>query len=187
MFDDEGSSKAGPYIRVATLSEWVFNTESPSPSASTSPTDVNQLVHDTESMDYDQDILTSMGPPRASTSRPKAPVDCPICGDTFHRKADWGRHVLSKHFPEYIQCPEKDCSWRGSRKEELTNHLDENGHGQGDTEQDREQYEIYDTRLILDLVRKGSTPFEVLRGYVDNFVKERARELGKEELWGITK
>ncbi|KAH9967308.1 hypothetical protein BC827DRAFT_1173118 [Russula dissimulans] len=122
-----------------------------------------------------------------STSRPKAqavPVDCTICGDLINRNVDLGRHILSKHLPKYIQCPEEDCFLRFSRKEDLTKHLDEKGHGQDDTEQDREQYEIYDARLILDLIREG-TPLEVVREYADNFVKERARELGKEKLWGV--
>ncbi|KAH9967307.1 hypothetical protein BC827DRAFT_1264150 [Russula dissimulans] len=129
-------------------------------------------------------------PAQTSSTNPSkpTPVVCTICehGQALNRMEDWKRHMLSKHLPDWIQCTKASCPWRGSRLDAYKKHLKEfPKHGHPDTRLKREQYEIYDIRLVLPLVREDSAPFEVVREYAVAFVKERARELEKEKLWEI--
>ena len=99
---------------------------------------------------------------------------------------DWKRHIFSKHFPDSVHCPEASCPWRASRKDEFKKHLEDNpSHGQPDAERRREQYETYDTGLVLDMLLGGTVSFEVVREYAVDFVRERAKELEKEILWEV--
>jgi hypothetical protein len=47
----------------------------------------------------------------------------------------------------------------------------------------REQYQIYNTNLILGWILEDDTPVQVAASYALDFVRERARELGKVETW----
>jgi hypothetical protein len=48
---------------------------------------------------------------------------------------------------------------------------------------EREQYQIYNTNLILGWILEDDTPAHVAASYALDFVRERARELGKVESW----
>jgi hypothetical protein len=48
-----------------------------------------------------------------------------------------------------------------------------------------EQYMIYDRKLILQWIREGFIPLEVVKMYAIGFVEERARELGKVKAWRV--
>lgn len=46
-----------------------------------------------------------------------------------------------------------------------------------------EEYQIYDTSLILGWILEDGTPVQVAASYALDFVRERAMELGKVESW----
>jgi hypothetical protein len=88
------------------------------------------------------------------------------------------RHMLTSHLPCHIYCP--TCFWRGDRKEDLYQHLKVAKCGPRPT---REQYQIYETKLILDWILNDGVPIEKAVCYALSFVYEKARELGKGEEW----
>ncbi len=47
----------------------------------------------------------------------------------------------------------------------------------------QEQYQIYDTDLVLGWILEDDTPVHVAASYALDFVEERAREFGKVEVW----
>ena len=47
-----------------------------------------------------------------------------------------------------------------------------------------EEYEIYDSELILHWLLIDSVPLETVVSYALDLIEERARELGKEDTWG---
>jgi hypothetical protein len=87
---------------------------------------------------------------------------------------------LSMHLPRCIFCPYPSCTWRGTRTQELKRHLDKNKCG---PRPEQEEYQIYDTNLILGWILEGDTPIRVAASYALDFVGERAKELGKVETW----
>ncbi|KAI0295986.1 hypothetical protein BC826DRAFT_257891 [Russula brevipes] len=113
--------------------------------------------------------------PNSTSKRP--PVYCPKCKQKLGRKQELGRHILSIHLPCWIRCPYSHCpcQWLGSRKEEFDKHLTKEKCGP--TPQ-REQYEIYDTQLILDLILKDEIPLDVAARYARGLMEEREIELG---------
>ena len=46
-----------------------------------------------------------------------------------------------------------------------------------------EQYQIYDTKLVLGWILEDDVPLKIAVGYALDFVGEKARELGKVEVW----
>ena len=109
------------------------------------------------------------------------PVFCPECREQVgYRQQNLKRHILSVHLPCWIYCPNQSCTWRGTRKEELNKHIDKEQCG---PKPERDQYQIYDTRLILGWILEDDVPFNVAVGYALDFVGERAIELGKVEAW----
>ena len=102
----------------------------------------------------------------------------PTCRVSVQRHQDLGRHCLSLHLPCWIHCP--TCSWRGDREEDFNRHLKEQNCGPKPA---REQYQIYDTKLILDWALNENAPVETVVRYALGFVGERALELGKVEEW----
>ncbi|KAI0253401.1 hypothetical protein BJV78DRAFT_1153035 [Lactifluus subvellereus] len=114
-----------------------------------------------------------------TVSRP-AGIHCPwsTCKVSVQRHQDLGRHCLSFHLPCWIHCP--TCFWRGDREEDFNRHLKEQKCGPKPA---REQYQIYNTKLILDWVLNDNAPVETAVRYALNFVGERALELGKVEEW----
>jgi len=85
------------------------------------------------------------------------------------------------HLPDCFQCHHRSCSWRGSRHDELREHLN-TVHGGHDYLVARrpEEFEIYDRKLVLALAHENT---ELATECALALVEERARELGKEELW----
>jgi len=67
----------------------------------------------------------------------------------------------------------------------LQKHLDKQKCGQKPNEH---QYQIYDVELVLDMIKEGTVSISTAAGYAVDFVKERAKELGKEgwikDPWG---
>jgi len=118
--------------------------------------------------------------PSASTGN-RSSLLCPGCGiQVGHRLQNLKRHILSTHLPCWIYCPYPLCAWRGSRNEEFERHLTKNQCG---PKPSREQYQIYDTNLVLDLILEAGTSVDVAASYALDFVAERAMELGKGEEW----
>jgi len=117
--------------------------------------------------------------PAAAVNRP--PVFCPDCKEQVgYRQQELKRHMLSAHLPCWIYCPHPSCNWRGTRKEELNKHVDKEQCG---PQPERDQYQIYDIRLILGWILEDDVPLNVAVGYALDFVGERAMELGKVEAW----
>lgn len=111
----------------------------------------------------------------------QSPVLCPECKEHVgYRQQELRRHLLSIHLPCWICCPYPSCTWRGTRKEELKKHLIKDKCGPRPV---REQYQIYNTNLILGWILEDDTPVQVAASYALDFVRERARELGKVESW----
>ncbi|KAI0290491.1 hypothetical protein BC826DRAFT_970425 [Russula brevipes] len=109
------------------------------------------------------------------------PLLCPGCKEQVgYRPQELNRHILSMHLPCWIFCPYPSCTWRGTRPQELERHLETEKCG---PKPEREQYQIYDTKLILGWILEDGTPVEVAARYALDFVGERAIELGKEEAW----
>jgi hypothetical protein len=48
-----------------------------------------------------------------------------------------------------------------------------------------EQFEIYNTDLILHWLLNESAPLETVETYALGFIEEKARELGKVDKWGL--
>lgn len=125
-------------------------------------------------------VLTFTQTPPISAANQR-PVFCPECREQVgHRQQNLKRHILSMHLPCWIYCPHPSCTWRGTRKEELNKHVDKEQCG---PKPERDQYQIYDTRLILGWILEDDVPLNVAVGYALDFVGERARELGKVEAW----
>ena len=82
--------------------------------------------------------------------------------------------------PYYLYCPNPACDWQGCRKEDLHEHIDEGNCGpRPEVEEERL---IYDPKLILGWIREG-VPIEVGQIIAADLAEERARELGKTNLW----
>jgi hypothetical protein len=119
--------------------------------------------------------------PISTASQPPASVFCPECREQVgYRQQELKRHMLSVHLPPWIYCPHPSCPWRGRRKEDLKRHMEKEKCG---PKPEPEQYQIYDTKLILGWILEGDIPLKVAAGYALDFVRERAIELGKVEAW----
>ena len=133
---------------------------------------------------YDFQALSDSGPtvcPLEGARANRTPVLCPECKEKVgYRQQVLRRHILSAHLPCWICCPYPSCSWRGTRIEELKKHLIKDKCG---PMPEQEQYQIYNTNLILGWILENDTPVQVAASYALGFVGERARELGKVELW----
>ena len=103
------------------------------------------------------------------------------CGAELNRELDWERHTLTFHLPDCLFCPNPTCNWRGHRKEKLEGHIKEGKCGP--RPEWEEECLIYDPKLILQWILEESIPFEVAAMYALEFVNERARELGKVDVW----
>jgi hypothetical protein len=125
-----------------------------------------------------------------SKSKPKKPkgpwkgppIFCQLgCAVPTHRKQDWNRHFLKSHLPDSIYCHNPGCGWQGSRKEELSEHIEQKKCGP--KPEFEEQRMIYDVGLILNWIREDIVSVEVAQMFAVDLVEERARELGKANLW----
>ncbi|KAI0253396.1 hypothetical protein BJV78DRAFT_208054 [Lactifluus subvellereus] len=105
----------------------------------------------------------------------------PTCTGAFRRPQDLRRHILSFHLPCWIYCP--TCFWRGDRCEDFNRHLKNKKCG---PKPPREQYEIYNTKLVLEWILEDNVRVETAVRYALNFVQERALELGKAQEWRDT-
>jgi hypothetical protein len=104
---------------------------------------------------------------------------CKICfSESFVRRQDLDRHIQLIHLPCSLYCPYSSCEWRGCRVDELQRHLDQQRCNQNSTER---EYRIYDVEPILDMIRDPESNDSIQRAQdlAVDFVRERARELGK--------
>jgi hypothetical protein len=106
-----------------------------------------------------------------------------VCGDVTKRGQELRRHILDVHLPDSICCPRPACPWRGSRKETLYKHIKVSKIC-GAKPKWVEQYEIYETELILHWLLIDSIPFETVETFALGWIEERARELEKVNAWG---
>jgi hypothetical protein len=102
----------------------------------------------------------------------------PTCRGSFQRSQDLHRHILSFHLPCWIYCP--TCFWTGNRGEYFNRHLKNNKCG---PKPPREQYEIYNTKLVLGWILEDNMPIEKAARFALSFAEERALELGKSQEW----
>ena len=107
---------------------------------------------------------------------------CPWgCDALLERRQEWNRHILTLHLPNNLYCPNPACPWRGSRKEKLNEHIEQGNCGA--RPKWGEQRMIYDVDLVLGWIRDGTISVDVAEMFAIDFVQERARELGKVDLW----
>jgi hypothetical protein len=83
-----------------------------------------------------------------------------------------------------MYCPAPNCPWRGRRKDALNMHIS-NSKGKCGSKPKSPEKEcmIYDANLIIRWIREDSVSIEIAEMFALNFVKEKAKELGKENLW----
>ena len=105
----------------------------------------------------------------------------PDCGKSVGRDQDWERHIISYHLPDNLCCPNPGCPWRGHREDYCMSHIKKGACGS--IPEWEHQRMIYDPKLILYWILDEVVSFEVAVQYALNFVQERARELGKGNLW----
>jgi hypothetical protein len=101
------------------------------------------------------------------------------CKAKLGRWQEWGRHILS-HLPDCVYCPAPNCPWRGRRKEALKMHI---SNSKGKCGNSKKECMIYDANLVAKWIRENSVSIEIAEMFALNFVKEKAKELGKENLW----
>jgi len=113
---------------------------------------------------------------------------CKIClRESFYRRQELDRHIQRFHLPCWLYCPYSRCEWRGCRIDELQKHLDHQRCNQNSTER---EYQIYDVKTILDMIRdaESNDSIRIAQDWAVDFVRERARELGKQgwfmDPWG---
>ena len=114
---------------------------------------------------------------------------CNICFmKSFRRRQDLDRHIKLMHLPCCVFCPYSPCEWRGSRVDELQEHLYHQECNQNSTAP--QEYRIYEVKMILDMIR-GAESNDSIRNAQDwavGFVRERAIQLGKDgwiaDPWG---
>jgi hypothetical protein len=106
-----------------------------------------------------------------------------VCGDVYKRCQELRRHLLDVHLPDSICCPDSTCPWHGTRKETLHKHI-KGSKNCGPKPEWVQQYEIYDTELILQKLLVELVPFETVETLALEFIEERARELEKVDAWG---
>ncbi|KAI9507414.1 hypothetical protein F5148DRAFT_1149748 [Russula earlei] len=118
------------------------------------------------------------------TSNRPSPVQCPECGKQYGRPQELQRHMLSSHLPFFLHCPHSPCPWRGNRREDFRAHLRER-HAGSDPKHDL--CFIYDTKMVLDWIRNGSSA-AIVANIAVGLVSQKAHELGLveewEDLWG---
>ncbi|KAI0000211.1 hypothetical protein BJV74DRAFT_822252 [Russula compacta] len=121
-------------------------------------------------------------PSASASTRP--PQFCPKCTAQFRRRQELERHILSRHLPWWLHCPHPACPWRGYRTQDLHNHLAIGRCGGVNPGWRPEECKTYDTKLVVGWILEGSTTVDVAAEYAHDLVGERARELGKIEMWG---
>ena len=76
---------------------------------------------------------------------------CHACSTTNSRQQELDRHYQTFHLPYWMFCPLEGCTWRAGRNEELNRHLATHQYDQKPTE---DQYQIYNMKLILDMIKE---------------------------------
>lgn len=109
-------------------------------------------------------------------------LHCPWanCEVQFGRQQELGRHILC-HLPDCFCCPDPDCPWRGHRKETLNMHISKGKCRR--KPKSKEECTIYDAKLITSWIRNDTVSIEIAEMFALKFVQERAKELGKVDLW----
>jgi len=97
------------------------------------------------------------------------------------------RHYQCFHLPYWIFCPFGGCTWRGGRVDEFNKHW--NAH-QYDEKPVEEQYQVYNGKLALDMIKEQGNDFPRIVRFALSLVEERALELGRpewlKEPWGYS-
>lgn len=105
---------------------------------------------------------------------------CPVCHMDFPRPQDRKRHMLL-YLPSWLQCPEGDCPWRGSRRGNLLTHYRKN-HPSSSQEVDRNESMIYDPWPLVEGI-KDETTLQNATQQAISLLKVRAVEVQKLKLW----
>jgi hypothetical protein len=109
---------------------------------------------------------------------------CMIClRKFFDRQQELDRHIRLIHLPCSVFCPYSGCKWRGCRVDELQKHLKEKKCDQQSKGSNPADYRIYNVENILEMIReaKGNDCILKAQDWAVHFVRERAKELGKNE------
>jgi len=105
----------------------------------------------------------------------------PGCPSSFERPQERKRHLLS-HLPHWIHCPYPGCCWRGNRPNVFRRHW-ANSHPPSGQDLDEGQFKAYDPWPLVEGIEEGSLSVEEAKNHAMSMVKEKASELGKQELW----
>jgi hypothetical protein len=128
-------------------------------------------------------------PSDSKSNHSGTPMDmlCPVCGGALTRSQGLKRHILDVHLPDWVCCPHPTCAWHDSRKKQLDEHIESSEKCSAKPEW-VDQYQIYDAELTLHWLLIDSVPFETVETFALGMIEERARELGKVDVWGpVTK
>ena len=106
------------------------------------------------------------------------------------RQQELDRHYQMFHLPCWLFCPLPGCQWRGGRVDEFNKHW--NGTHQSDQKPAKEQYQIYNVKMVLDWIKELQDDDVILmaQNFAVDLVKERALELGRQDWlqdpWGYS-
>ena len=109
------------------------------------------------------------------------PCLAPDCPSSFDRPQERRRHLLT-HLPHWLHCPYPGCCWRGDRLGVFRGHWG-NCHPPSGQDLDEGQFKTYDPGPLIERIEEGSLSVEEARNYAMTMVREKASELGKQELW----
>jgi len=106
----------------------------------------------------------------------------PTCLKKCGRLQELERHIR-KHLPRCIFCRQQGCSWTGTRRYALVDHMKKRHTGAAIPEPEQGEFIIYDAkRLIKQLLNKEITVEEVMCKARSLF-RNRALQLGKLGSW----
>ena len=104
------------------------------------------------------------------------------CDREYKSKQDLDRHHHT-HLPYWIHCPSLDCPWRGDRPDVFKEHWVVKHNYEGPVPVQKE-YETYKPMDVLRRIRQGGLNFDEATKYACILVEEKAREIGKQDVWG---
>ena len=109
------------------------------------------------------------------------PCPAPGCLSSFDRPQERKRHLLT-HLPHWVHCPFPGCCWRGNRLSVFKRHWG-NSHPPSSQDLEEDQFKAYDPGPLVEMIEEGSLSVEEAKNRAMTMVKEKASELGKQELW----
>jgi Zinc finger, C2H2 type len=110
--------------------------------------------------------------------------NCPIptCHQSCSRQQELERHV-KEHLPRFLACPRRDCPWRGNRVYLLQDHWRKRHAGiptPGTAE-----ITIYDPKDLAKRLINREIDIAQANDMANFLVRERAMQLGKQDLWDV--